>query len=215
MRHISIKMFVLWVCFAEALAFFIFLAITVVVQNNTGFDISVINEVHAHETPAQIHFMTLFTFFGSAQFLLPAYIILITGFLIKKNKKYALYIALIGISSTTIMFILKNIFKRHRPPMPVISTITGYSFPSGHALSSFIFCSILSYLIFKSSIKINLKYIFSFMLMLISLTIGLSRIILNVHYASDVIGGFCMGYVLLITAFFIIKKRENFTPHFK
>ena len=195
--------------FLLAFGIFIGLATEIVLKNNPGMDASVIKYVRANETESLIHFMIIFTFFGSAQFLLPVYTILILFYLFKKNKSYAIDIALTGIISTSILFLLKNIFKRHRPSLPIVKTIVGYSFPSGHSLSSFVFCSILGYLIFQSDLKIPVKYAISFLLILFTLTIGLSRIVLNVHYASDVLAGYCMGFVMVVVAFYIIKKARD------
>jgi undecaprenyl-diphosphatase len=48
------------------------------------------------------------------------------------------------------------------------------------------------------------------MLLLLILTIGFSRIYLRVHYASDVIAGFCVGLLWLVICVWILNKLENF-----
>lgn len=208
-RSISKAWFLIWLMVIFAAGLFIYIATEIVLKNNIGFDAYVINYVRAHETQALIEFMIVCTFFGSAQFLLPAYIILIVFYLLKKNKSYALDIALTGSCSTIIMFMLKNIFKRHRPSIPLIKSIVGYSFPSGHSLSSFVFCSLLAYLIFQTTLKNAVKYIITFCLLLTTFTIGLSRIVLNVHYPSDVLAGFCLGFVLVVIAFCLMNKERD------
>lgn len=199
----------IWLLFVIALSTFIYMATEIIFKNNIGFDAYIINYVRAHETQTLIDFMVVCTFFGSAQFLLPAYIILVVFYLFKKNKSYAIGIAFTGSFSTIIMFMLKNIFKRHRPSIPLIKSVVGYSFPSGHSLSSFVFCSLLAYLIFQTTLKKTVKFIISFCLLVITLTIGLSRIVLNVHYPSDVLAGFCLGFVFVIIAFCLINKRST------
>ena len=210
--QVPLKIFAVTLLFIIALVLFAYIADEIVLENNSVFDTQVMNYVHTHETLQLIQIMKVVTFFGSSQFLLPAYILLIIFYVIKKNTAYAIDIAIIGISSTAIMFLLKGIFKRHRPPMPIVKTIVGYSFPSGHSLSSFIFCSILVYLIFQSSLTRTLKYLISLLLLLFALTIGLSRIVLNVHFASDVIAGFCLGLVLVIVSFNIMRKIRKANP---
>ena len=212
LKQVSLKVLAVTFFFIIALVLFAYIADEIVLENNSAFDLRVMNYVHTHETLQLVQIMKWVTFFGSSQFLLPAYILLIIFYVIKKNTAYAIDIAIISISSTAIMFLLKNIFKRHRPPMPIVKTIVGYSFPSGHSLSSFIFCSILVYLIFQSSLTKTLKYIISFLLLLFALTIGVSRIVLNVHFASDVIAGFCLGFVLVILAFNIMRRIRREHP---
>ncbi len=212
LEQISVELLAVMLLFLIGLASFAYIADEVVLEKNMVFDTNVMNYVRMHETPQLIKIMMVITFFGSAQFLLPAYLLLIFFYIINKNKAYAIDIALIGISSTAVMFLLKNIFKRHRPPMPIVKTIMGYSFPSGHSLSAFIFCSILAFLIYRSSLIKIYKYLFILLLFLFACTIGLSRIILNVHFASDVIAGFCLGLVLVLVAFIIIKKVRKDHP---
>ncbi len=174
------------------------------------FDTKVIQFFAAHSYPALTEAMKRITFFGSSTFLFPAYIVLIAWLLFRKKVQYAADIAIIALSSTGMMFLLKQFFHRHRPPLPVIKALTSYSFPSGHALSSFIFCTILMYLVWKGSLPKAGKYVLIVLLFLCTLTIGLSRVILNVHYATDVIGGFCTAIIWVIISFAILKKlRKN------
>lgn len=208
-RDISKVWFLIWLMVILASGLFIYIAAEIVLKNSIDFDTLVISYVRTHETQALIEFMIVYTFFGSAQFLLPAYIILIVFYLFKKNKSYAIGVALTGSLSTTLMFILKNIFKRHRPSIPLIKSIVGYSFPSGHSLSSFVFCSLIAFLIFQTTLKKSVKYIIAFCLLLSTFTIGLSRIVLNVHYPSDVLAGFCLGFVFVVIAFCLVNKERN------
>jgi len=175
------------------------------------FDNNVIHFFAIHSSPALIAAMKKITFFGSTTFLFPAYIVLIGWYLIKKKFNYAIDIAIIGISSTAMMFALKQFFHRHRPQLPIIKGISGYSFPSGHSLSSFVFCTILIYLVWKGMMQQGYKYVLTVLLLLCPLAIGLSRVILNVHYATDVIGGFCLAIVWVILSFIILQKIRKRT----
>jgi len=110
-----------------------------------------------------------------------------------------------------LMFLLKDIYHRHRPDLPLLRELNGYSFPSGHATDSFIFCSILIYLIWKSKISATWKYILAAFLVLFSLSIGASRIILRYHYASDVLAGFALAFAWVIFSFWILGKIKRKT----
>ena len=149
--------------------------------------------------------MSFITFFGSSKFLFPAYILLV-AFLIWKNKKIiALDISIIAISSTFATFFLKDYFKIKRPVSPVSEHLLSYSFPSGHSVSSFIFYSILAYLAWKTKISRFKKILFTILLFLTTMAIGFSRVILMVHFATDVIAGFCFAIAWLLFSFWTLK----------
>lgn len=161
--------------------------------------------------------MKIITFFGSTNFLLVAYSLLVLWFLIiKRNTRRSMDIAAIGITGFLITFLLKDIFKRVRPLDPLIEPLRNYSFPSGHASSGFIFYGLLAYLIWQSDIKNLYKYISASVLILISLLIGLSRIYLRIHYASDVLAGFCVGYAWLAISIWVLQRlKKNHTKNLK
>ncbi len=90
--------------------------------------------------------------------------------------------------------LLKEIFGRPRPGCNLsFNAATSLSFPSGHSMMSMVlylsFAALLIRIPYKRSIKI---YIISIALFL-SIIIGISRIYLGVHYATDVLAGWSIG----------------------
>ena len=72
------------------------------------------------------------------------------------------------------------------------------------------FYGLLIYIINKSNLSKNKKIISTIVLSLLTFLIGLSRIYLGVHFASDVIGGFALSLAYLIVFIkFIYTKKEN------
>ncbi len=205
LAKVSLKLIAVMIIFTCCLALFIYIADETVLENETAFDFRVIAFVAAHSTPPLVSLMKIITFFGSSTFLFPAYLLLIGYFLYKKDKAAAIDIATLAVASTGLMFLLKNIFHRHRPVLTSGHQLLTYSFPSGHSVSSFIFCAIVAYLVWISALKTSLKYVLIIFLFLLSLLIGISRIILNVHYATDVIAGFCFGLMWVSLSFWIMK----------
>jgi membrane-associated phospholipid phosphatase len=202
---ISLKVIIVACFFVVALFVFGFITREVIYRDERAFDSSVFNFFASFSNPGLVQLMKFLTFFGTIQFLLPAYTILVAYFIVKKQYRRAIDISIVAISSTVFMFGLKDFFHRERPELPIIRSFT-YSFPSGHALCSFIFCSVLIYLIDDSGLRYSWKWVFSILLLLFSFTIGISRIILKMHYATDVIAGFCLGVVWVILSFWILKR---------
>ena len=209
LQQVSLKVLILAALFLGALFIFAFIAHEAVYEQEDAFDARVHTYLLAHTTPSLLEAARSFTFVGSSLFLLPAYILLIGTLVIFQKKRSALDISIVAISSFLIMQLLKRIFQRKRPELPIIKAIHTYSFPSGHSLSSFIFCSILAYLIWKSNWLNIWKWIYTVLLGLLAIAVGLSRIVLNVHFATDVIAGFCLGVMWVILSFWIIQKINH------
>jgi membrane-associated phospholipid phosphatase len=120
-----------------------------------------------------------------------------------------MHIAIIGSCSTALMFALKEATHRPRPAFPLIQGITNFSFPSGHTLSAFIFCSIFIYIIWYGRLREEFKWLFCTLLFLFAVTIGISRIVLKVHYPTDVIASLCLGMVWVILSFWILRRLSK------
>lgn len=207
-NRLTIKSLLVACLFLAFLFVFAFIANEAVYENEVSFDKKIMHFLSIHSSATTIEVMRGFTFLGSFYFLLPAYGILIGHFLIRKKNAYAINIFIMAASSTIMLFALKQLFHRQRPLLPLIKDISGYSFPSGHALSAFIFCSIVCYIIWKESLHSIWKWIFILLLQIVSVTIGISRMVLNVHYATDVIASFCLGIAWVMACFAVLKKWD-------
>lgn len=155
----------------------------------------------------------LITYIGSGYVSPPLTAILFIYLLFRKNYWTAIFLAvnLIGISQLNEL--LKSVFKRSRPDLEHLVSVSNYSFPSGHAMSSIAFFSFLAYLL-NRKIKGNGKStgIIWVVTALLILAIGLSRIYLGVHYPTDVLGGFLAGGSWLCFILFIHTFVEQSNP---
>lgn len=124
----------------------------------------------------------------------------VVGFLVaiifvakKKLRDGAVIILSLGMASFGV-FVLKEIFMRLRPENSLIIE-SGYSFPSGHATISITFFLVLGYIIYPNLHSRISKIVFATISILAVLAIGVSRLILNVHWATDIIFGWFLGIV--------------------
>ena len=178
-----------------------------VLESENNFDFKVIHFLKGIESPFLTGFMKGITFFGSSYFLLPAYLLTILYFLFyKKNQRLAIDIAAIGITSIILLFSLKRFFHRPRPVGALIDNVSGFSFPSGHSFSSFTFFGMIIYLLLIQK-PVNRPLVI--LLSLLIFFVAVSRIYLNVHYASDVIAGFVLCITWLTLSFGIIRKLRD------
>jgi membrane-associated phospholipid phosphatase len=206
---LSLEFLLLSVLFLTALLAFAFIAHEAMLEKENLFDQQVFHFLAAYTTAEMINFMRSLSHFGSSIFLFPAYALICGYFLFKRQRRVSLHIVLIALSSFGMLHLLKRIFRRERPDLPLVEALSTYSFPSGHSLSSFVFSLILIKLVWKTSITVGWKWILSVLLILFSVSIGLSRIILKMHYPSDVIAGFCFGLIWVMLAFWLLRVIER------
>ena len=143
------------------------------------------------------------TNFGGAIFLI---ILTIVLFLVIKNKKIGASIFSNLVIVTVLNQLLKNILQRPRPTEFRIIEETGYSFPSGHSMTSMAFYGYLIYLIYKYVKNKYVKWISIVLLGILICSIGISRIYLGVHYTSDVLGGFLISGSYLVIYISAVNK---------
>jgi len=189
--------------FMACVSVFAVLSHEAVREKDDHFDAVVFNLIAPYSSPPVIRLMRIFSFFGSHMFLLPAYVTIAIVLVCKKQWRDALFVSFIAISSFVLMLLLKNYFRRDRPTLSLAEVVNSFSFPSGHTLSSFVLAVTLIYLVRKTHWNNTQKVLVSVLLVLFSLLIGLSRIFLKVHYATDVIAGLCVGGAWMILIFWI------------
>ena len=98
--------------------------------------------------------------------------------------------------------VLKNLFGRARPSTGGHTgdlVTSGFSFPSGHAAGSLMVVGLLAWLLCRHAAPRWRPVIASGAVVLIA-GIAASRVLLGVHYASDVLGGLLWSGALLLLA---------------
>ena len=130
--------------------------------------------------------------------------------LLSKNKKISKGFLLNLILVFLLNYVLKILFSRNRPADINLIVETGFSFPSGHAMISLGIYGFLIYLLLSSDKNKISKIIGTASLILLIFLIGISRIYLGVHYATDVIAGFVISasYLLLFIRFIYPKMKD-------
>lgn len=106
----------------------------------------------------------------------------------------------VGVSS-----LLKGIFARPRPDVLRLIEESGYSFPSAHALLSATLYIMLIILVCKYTKSLLAKISLVLLLCVVIGVVGYSRIYMGVHYASDVVGGWIMGFAITLLVYTICR----------
>lgn len=196
------------------LSLIVFLAIAKYIfwDKKEAFDQAAFNFIELFIKDGVTNVMLILSVIGNYQVMIAANILLVCYFLfIRKHKWYSIKIPAISLSSVLLMSVLKMLFNRPRPLLPLLEPARGLSFPSGHAMMSATFFGLIIYFIYRKQLQPAIKVITISLLVIFILSIGISRIYLRVHYASDVIAGLCMGVIWLTIALKMLDKIELYS----
>ena len=113
----------------------------------------------------------------------------------------------IGINSTAVR-VLKNAFERDRPAGAAEWLTSGHSFPSGHAAGSLMVVGLLAWLLCRG-LPPGWRWLIGAVALALVLGIGTARVVLHVHYASDVLGGWLLAGAILVLAVAALRPAAD------
>lgn len=153
---------------------------------------------HAHATAEGLRIFNIVTQLGSP--VVNVLIGVVAIYLLYK-RQYPLLFTWLGanLGGKIIEFVIKDTVHRSRPTYSAefLKTVS-YSFPSGHTMGSTICYLLLAYMIAtRPGRSHNVRYVAFGLALLLVGVIAFSRLYLQVHYPTDVVGGFAAGFAWL------------------
>lgn len=183
-----------------ALLLFAWLANEVLEGTTLRFDSFVRDTVHSWASPTLTSAMRGITQLGSPEFLILMTVLLVWRLTSMGRKRAAILLTVGAVGAVLLDQVLKLSFHRLRPDAFFgYAEPLGYSFPSGHAITSCCFYGVAAAIItvrIQSPAKKALVWAGA---ALLAALIGFSRIYLGVHYPSDVIAGYAAAIVWVTT----------------
>lgn len=133
--------------------------------------------------------------------------LLLVVWLWKTKQDYvAIAIVAIAVAATDRLNVfVKHLVARDRPAIDPSIDAVGYSFPSGHAMLSIITYSLVAFFLTRAIKEKGKQALIWLAAMIIIIVTGISRVVLSAHYPSDVIAGYCLGFVCLIITIKLYK----------
>jgi len=130
---------------------------------------------------------------------------------VAKLRREAVALLAFPIATSLLVQLLKYLFHRHRPlPPEALFIARGASFPSGHASFGAILYGLLGYLICAHLVKpLWARLLVVLATVLIILATGVARVLLGVHFASDVLAGWIAGGAILAAAIFYLNAAQR------
>ncbi len=160
-------------------------------HESTAFDDTVHMWVVTHQNPVLLKLFLVITWIGASVPVIAAAVALAAWLWHSRGRQIAAIVALAAAAAAGIFLPVKQLFHRVRPPGAVTYHITTYSFPSGHATSATAIFVTAAYVLWRErlisrglAISVGVAG---------PLLVGLSRVYLDVHWATDVLGGWAAG----------------------
>ncbi len=156
-----------------------------------GFDLAGREAVHAFAHPWLTPIMKAASFAGDGWVLGPAGVIIVVWLIRAARVLEGVLFAIAVAGANLVGEVMKLFFHRLRPePWFGYSLPFSYGFPSGHAFVSFCFFLCLAEVLIRDEWRLAAKLVIWSAAVLCTLTIGLSRVYLGVHYPTDVLASY-------------------------
>lgn len=180
-----------------------FIAITEAVLHQdrlTGIDTAFANWLHSQITRRATSVFKGISFLGSPQVVGTVGAVAAIALLIERQWGRALGLLAAFVGTGAINWAIKVVVRRPRPEYSFANVHdASFSFPSGHAMGSLVAYGILAYLLISSRTpNLRARRAVIAATATLVLAIGVSRLYLEVHYLSDVIGGYLAGVIWLL-----------------
>jgi|TARA_R110000824_G_scaffold330394_2_gene517197 undecaprenyl-diphosphatase len=148
------------------------------------------------------------TILGDSKLLIVLVILVAAYLVVRRTYYFALALLAPTVGGMVIVSLLKDHFSRSRPEVVEhLTTQYSMSFPSGHAANSAIVYLTMAMLFTQIRPERHAGIYLVSAALLLTATIGISRVALGVHWPSDVVAGWMFGlswgyfWVLLTTSF--------------
>ena len=165
-----------------------------------SLDKAFVQTVHRAVSPQELGFFTYLTPLAGRY---PPYILgfLVGGLLFFRRHYTLLTVWVVGLLGNAVLSqVLKMTFSRQRPMFdnPYL-TESNYSFPSGHAMTSVLLYGLLAYIAAREFFPYRPwhRSALTWLVVFLGVLIGTSRLVLGVHYPSDVLAGWSVSVVWL------------------
>jgi membrane-associated phospholipid phosphatase len=135
-------------------------------------------------------------------------------YLIRGERRHAVWLLVTVFGGAALGVALKTLVGRARPALSdPVSTAPGMSFPSGHALGASIGCCLLLLLTLRLLPRRG-RIAAVFAAVLVVGAVALARVVLGVHFVSDVLAGVTLGiaWVAVTTWAYVAWRRETGQP---
>ncbi len=157
-----------------------------------------------HASTTSTHVLEAITQFGATGLLL-VLMALIGGFQAWRHRKFTvlIYLAVVGVGVSLLNNGLKLLVHRERPMVLQLTHAGGYSFPSGHTAAAAACWAAIALVVARKWPRTG-RRMAAVVVLAITLAVASSRVLLGVHWLTDVVAGAIFGWTwfVLVTVLF-------------
>jgi membrane-associated phospholipid phosphatase len=139
------------------------------------------------------------TSLGDASGLIPL-IALVSALAWRSNRRHALLIPLFMAGTGVLQLVAKWLIDRPRP------NLEPWGFPSGHVLSLVVLLGLAAYVLAGSQARRRWRILGGALAASTLMMVAASRLYLDMHWISDVLGGFTLGLAYLLAALLVLER---------
>lgn len=182
-----------------------FLTFALIQHYSFDFDLPLLWQIHQFANPVFDRAAIVMSYLGGmpvASVMLLA--MLIYAHQVRSNRILFMLISMVGVANLS--WLLKALVNRPRPMLwPRLVHDYGASFPSGHSVYAAAFACVFMILFWRTRWRIVVAVCaLAWMLLM-----GLSRVYLGVHFPSDVIGGWALGWTWVFFVYLGLSKTHQ------
>lgn len=160
-------------------------------------------------------FFLLVTELGDVWFCIFAASLICLFLYVTKQRRYVPELFIISIGSALSVWGLKLFFAIPRPIEPIaLITVDSFSFPSGHAAAAATLYGFLIWMLVGTRTLNLARIMLSVVFFIVIVLVGLSRMYIGVHFLSDVLAGYVIGFTWVMMGIVLVQSR-HFTRFFK
>ena len=140
-------------------------------------------------------FFAMITELGDVWFCIFAASLICLFLFASKQKRFVPELFFISIGSALSVWGMKILFAVPRPVDPIaLVSIDSFAFPSGHAAAAATLYGFLLWMMLGTGKSDRVRILLSLLFFAIIVLVGFSRMYLGVHYLSDVLAGYLVGF---------------------
>lgn len=182
----------------------------VLLAESGPFDESILRFVHERVPGWSTGFFELVTATGSMRVLLPLVVVATLALALAKQRVEAGLLAASVSFAAAVVYLVKTALGRTRPALWETEWYWGSSFPSGHTLVLTAFVTACALCISRVA-PAAYRYVLP-VAILWAMLVGVSRLVLGVHWPTDVLASWCIGALIPLTAGLALGLRDPTRP---